>query len=393
LVILPALAAALYGWAVCASTFNHPGSIGFNYIAPGTDWMVLYGAIRLAVAHQFALTNDGMAFTAYLNTSFGDWLSKPLFYRPWVYPPSLLVVLLPFSVLGFVGSYLAFQLTSAALLAGALLFRAERSWAAPFIALAALTCPSASINVIDGQGGFFVACVMVLGIRLLSCRPLLAGAVLGLLSVKPQFALLLPVPLLMTGHWRGLLGAAGSALGLVAVSAMIFGLEPWIWWLHQMAASNSDSTAAWVTFGRLWGNSVYACAVLLGSSPRIGSLLQMLAVLGAAASVFVAFRFRYGTDRRLSILLAATILAAPHSGSYDAILLTIAGGLWFADHPAPQLRHGIVLLVLWLSPMIGPPAVVPIGRFMPLLVAGFIVLAVIPGGGGLRPTQRPTLRV
>jgi alpha-1,2-mannosyltransferase len=303
LVILPALAAALYGWAVFASTFNHPGSIGLNYIAPGTDWMVLYGAIHLAVAHKFALMNDGTAFTAYLNTSFGDWLSKPLFYRPWVYPPGLLVVLLPFSALGFVGSYLAFQLMSAALLAVALLFRAERSWAAPFIAVAAVTCPAASINVIDGQSGFFVAGLLVLGIRLLPCRPLLAGAVLGLLSVKPQFGLLLPIPLLMMGHWRGLLGAAGSSLALVAVSAMVFGPEPWIWWVHQMIESNSDSTAAWVIFGRLWGNSVYACAVLLGASPRLGSLLQMLAILGAAVSVFVAFRFRYGADRRLSVLL------------------------------------------------------------------------------------------
>jgi hypothetical protein len=388
LVIIPALAAALYGWAVFASTFNHPGSIGFNYIAPGTDWMVLYGAIRLAVAHQFTLMNDGAAFTAYLNTSFGDFLSKPLFYRPWVYPPSLLVILLPFGTLGFVGSYLIFQLTSAALLAAALLFRAEQRRAAPFIAVAALTCPAASINVIDGQSGCFVAGVLVLGIRLLPCRPLLAGAVLGLLSVKPQFGLLLPVPLLLMGHWRGLLGAAGSALALVAVSAMVFGTEPWLWWFHRMAESNSGSTAAWVTFGRLWGNSVYACAVLLGASPRLGSLLQMLAILVAAAGVFVAFRFRYGADRRLAALLAATILAAPHSGSYDAILLTIAGALWFADHPAPQLRHGIVLLGLWLSPLIGPPAVVPVGRFMPLLVVGFIVLAVKPERGGLKRTLR-----
>ena len=32
-----ALVASLYGWAVLVSTFIHPGLIGVNHIAPGTD--------------------------------------------------------------------------------------------------------------------------------------------------------------------------------------------------------------------------------------------------------------------------------------------------------------------------------------------------------------------
>jgi hypothetical protein len=366
-VILPALASALYGWAVFALTFSHPGSIGIDYIAPGTDWMVLYGAIRLAVTHRLALTGDGAAFTAYLNTSFGPWLPRPLFYRP-----TLLVLLLPFGALGFVGSYVVSQCISAILLVAALLFHADQRRAAPVIAVAALICPAASINAIDGQCGFVVAGLLVFGIRLLKHRPVLAGAVLGLLSVKPQFGLLLPVPLLLMGHWRGLLGATGSVLALAAVSAMAFGTDPWLRWAVQMSA-----TTDWTAFGRLWGNSVYACAVLLGASPRIASLLQMLAVSAAAAAVYAAFCFPYAADRRLAVLLAAAILAAPHSGPYDAILLTIAGALWFADQPDPRVRHGIVLLALWLSPLIGPPAVVPIGRLIPLAVAGFIMLALL----------------
>ncbi len=305
--------------------------------------MPLYGAIRLALTHQFSLTLDGAGFTSYLNTTFADWLSTPLFYRPWVYPPSFLVFLLPFGALGFVASYIAFQVTSAALLAGVLLYRAERRWAAPLIAVGALACPAASINVIDGQCAFFVASVLVLGVRLLTYRPLLAGAVLGLLSVKPQFALLVPVPMLAMGQWRSLLGAAGSALALVAVSAIAFGPELWVWWVNQAVSAFSDPHSRWIMFGRLWGNSVYACVALLGMPPHLASLLQAFAILAAAACVYVVFRSRQGTNRRLAVLLAAVILAAPHSSTYDAILLTIAGALWFAEHPAPQLRHGIVV--------------------------------------------------
>src|SRR6516225_9604137 len=103
-----ALVASLYGWAVLVSTFIDPGSIGVNHIAPGTDWMVFYGAVRSALAGHLQLIMNGDDFTAYLNRDFADWLSVPLQFRPWFYPPSFLVLLLPFAPLGLVGSYVAF---------------------------------------------------------------------------------------------------------------------------------------------------------------------------------------------------------------------------------------------------------------------------------------------
>src|SRR6266481_2007365 len=115
-----ALIASLYGWAVLVSTFIRPGSIGLNHIAPGTDWMVFYGAVRSALAGHLQLIMNGDDFTAYLNRSFADWLSVPLEFRPWFYPPSFLVLLLPFAPLGLVGSYVAFQVASGGFLAAAL---------------------------------------------------------------------------------------------------------------------------------------------------------------------------------------------------------------------------------------------------------------------------------
>src|ERR1700756_1146093 len=119
--LLPAaLIASLYGWAILVSTFIRPGSIGLNHIAPGTDWMVFYGAVRSVLAGHLQLVMNGDDFTAYLNRSFADWLSAPLEFRPWFYPPSFLVLFLPFAPLGMVGSYLAFQVASGVFLAAAL---------------------------------------------------------------------------------------------------------------------------------------------------------------------------------------------------------------------------------------------------------------------------------
>jgi hypothetical protein len=81
--------------------------------------MVFYGAVLSVLNGEIALMFDGDAFTDFLNGRFASWLSQPLAYRPWAYPPSFLL-LLPFAPLGFFGSYLTFQATTAGLMAIAL---------------------------------------------------------------------------------------------------------------------------------------------------------------------------------------------------------------------------------------------------------------------------------
>lgn len=374
-VAAPALLAAIYAWAVFASTLWRPGSIGLNYNTPGSDWMVLYSAAHLALSGHLPLIFDGDHFTAYLNTSFAGRLTSPLEFRPWVYPPSFLVMLAPFAPLGFLGSYIAFQLVSAGLLVAALLYRADRPAAGPWLAAAALLSPAASVNVVDGQCSFLVAAILVAGFRLLGPRPLLAGLVLGVLTFKPQFWLLVPVALVAAGRWRSLAAAVASASVLAAVSAAIFGIDSWVWWVRETAESYASADPKWVEFGRIWGNSVYACAVLLGAPARLASLIQTGAILVSAAAIFATFRSRLAPDLKLAVLLVAAILAAPHSAAYDIVLLVVAAGLWLAaDAGPPPLWRWILALAFWLSALFSPPALSIPGRFTPLLLAGFIGL-------------------
>ena len=382
-VLVPGMVAAVYGWAVFVSTYGHPGVIGPDYIALGTDWMVMFEAVRLAGAGGVGLAADGAAFTAHLNAVFADWLPEALFYRPWVYPPSFLVVLWPFGKLGFFGAFVAFQVASAGLLVSGLLPRTRgRGWW--WAAMAAVVCPAASINAVDGQCGFLVAGLLVWGVRLLPGRPLLAGAVLGVLSVKPQFGVLVPVVLLAGREWRGVLGAGLSTVGLAVASLVVFGPEWWVQWGHQLAGSAGGEASEWTVFGRLWGSSVFACAALLGVAPGLAEVLQAGAMLAAAWCVYRVFRGGATADERLAVLLAGAVLAAVHCGQYDFVLLTVAGVLWFRAKPAPELGHGIVVLVLWMAALLGPPALVPLGRFLPMLVLGFAAAATLGASGVVR---------
>jgi hypothetical protein len=368
LVALPTFAlATLYGWAMLLSTALKPGFIGLNHIALGTDWAVFWGALRAMLDGNLPLVMDGERFTAFLNNSLQDWLTAPLAYRPWFYPPSFLVLLLPFAPLGFVGSYVAFQAVSAALLVIALLYRADRPRLARYVAIGVLISPAASINIADGQCAFLVAALLVAGFRALPQRPVLGGVLLGLLSFKPQFCLLVPIALIAASQWRALLAAAASAVLLAAASALIFGLDIWIWWLPRLIENLVSADPKWVEYGRIWGHSVWACAKLLGAGDGLASALQLGAVLAAALITATAFRLKRAPDLRLAILLAATILAAPHSGPYDALLSVVAAALWLASRAAPPRPHEwLVAAAIWAVPLLSPAVYVPAGRFAPL---------------------------
>jgi len=367
---------AVYAWASVGSTLFAPGLIGFDYNAPGTDWMVMYAASDASLSGHLPIIFDGDRFTAHLNELFAHTLRHPLEFRPWIYPPSFLLLLAPFSILGFVGSYLGFQAVSGGLMTAALLHRPDHRAASLWIAVAALLSHAASINVIDGQCGFLVAALLIGAVRMVSVRPIVAGVLLGLLSFKPQFAVLAPVAFLAAGQWRALAAAAATVAGLVILSALVFGPDAWIAWFKEMHEVAAGTNPKWVQLGRLWGDSVFACAVLAGFPAIVANALQAAALILGAGVVALAFRSRLSTDVKLAVLLAAVILAAPHSASYDKVLLVVAAGLWLAAQPRPwPTWAGILVLGLWLSAMIGPPIVMPLGRLLPVLVLGFLVAA------------------
>ncbi|WP_156435361.1 glycosyltransferase family 87 protein [Bradyrhizobium lablabi] len=343
--------------------------------------MVFYGAIRSVLDGNAPLIFDGDRFTDYINTAFAGWLSAPLEFRPWAYPPSFLLILLPFAPLGFFGSYVAFQIVTAAALAIALRASTANSLPSGALLAAVLICPASAINAIDGQAVFLVAALIVGGFGLLERRPYLAGLVLGLLTFKPQFCILVPIALVAAAQWRALLASGLSALAMMIASGLIFGWDLWLRWLPLIIENLASPNEKWIEYGRMWGHSVYTCAVLLGAPQRLASWVQLLATLGAAISVVIAFRSRLGIREKIAVFLAATVLAAPHSGPYDGTLLVIAAAFWLMARAAPlPLWCWTLAFMIWLLPMLSPPLVFPVARIAPLFPVLLIVLLLRPAG-------------
>jgi hypothetical protein len=371
LIAIVAVLSGVYGWAVFALSFHHDGLIGLRYNAPGTDYMVYYTAIRSYFEGTIPSILDPAAFTARLNHDFAGWLSFDLQTRPWVYPPIFLVFLLPFGLPGFAESYALFMGATFAVAAVAMCFYGRTRRQLWFLTLSLALSPAASSNVAMGQNGFLTAAIILGGFGLIGRRDIAAGAILGLMSYKPQFALMIPVALIAARNWRVLGAAAASATMLALASAWIFGAEIWREWINW--SFNGGATfQEWLEQGRLWGWSVYACAALLGVPPRWASAIQAAAAVFAAFCIFRVFSRPVEKDLKITALLAATLLAAPHMSHYDTILLAAAGALLFCrtiDGAALACSPAIPLM-FWLVAFLGPPRVAPIGLALPLLLAG-----------------------
>jgi alpha-1,2-mannosyltransferase len=388
--------ASLYSWAVIALTQAHPGAIGLNFNSLGTDWMVFYGADQWVYAGNIDRIFDGEALTAFLNTTFSHWLSEPMPFRPWVYPPSYLLMVLPFGKLPFPVAFAVFQLATAVLLGIALWFRADQPKARLLVIGAALFGPAAAVNFVCGQNAFLTAAMLVGGLRLLAVRRAWGGIVLGLLTVKPQFWLLIPVALIASREWRALAWAVFAGFALAAISVAFFGLDPWWQWLDVTLHSFADPNSKWVELGRLAGVSVYACLATAGAPDALANAGQTASLALAAGLAYWGFRSPLPGDQKIAILLCCTLLAAPHSSLHDTVWLAVAAGLTagaLVQAEAP-LSAWLPAVALWLVPFFDPPEIRPIGRLLPLLLIGFPVAVILrfrPRASGDRSGQATPL--
>ncbi len=374
----------LYGWLVFVMAFDHDGLIGPHYNAPGVDYMVYWLAARAAMAGDFALLADPVAFTDQINTHFQAWLSAPLSLFAWLYPPHFLLILLPFVVLPFALSYAAFQMMSfAAAVAAGSYFWAGDAGRRPVWLVGLALAPATSVNVIAGQNALLTLALLLGGVGLFGRRDFAAGAILGLLSYKPQFAMMVPVALLAARNWRALAGAALSVASGVALSAATFGFAPWWDWLgHTVPGGLIGGAAdpAWSQTGRLWGLSVWAWATVLGAPGWLANTAQVAVVILAAASTWMAFRGPFGRDRRMAVLLTATLVAAPHCSSYDLVLLAAAVLLLYrAALDGIVIIPSLSLLVLpWCAPLATVPRSSIFGLGVPVVILGLLLMLLRP---------------
>ena len=89
----------LYGWAlVIATGTGHDGAIGPRFNALGADWVIFLAAARGLFSHDLSHIYDQAWITSATNSQFAHWLSAPLPFPLFPYPPVYLLLVVPFAI-------------------------------------------------------------------------------------------------------------------------------------------------------------------------------------------------------------------------------------------------------------------------------------------------------
>jgi hypothetical protein len=359
-------APVLYAWDLWGQTrtgltngFGRPfGDDFINYWSGA--WLAWHG--RIADIYNFE------AFHLFERA-----LSGPdLLYYHYGYPPVLLVLTAPLALLPYVPGLALWLLSS-----WYAFYRALRLAAPEMALLLSLATPALFVNALGGQNGAWSAAFLGGGLMLLDRRPIVAGVLFGLLVYKPHLGLLLPLALLAGRRWTAFVSATISVIGLVGVSLVLFGREPWFTYAGNLEVLKhfilEDGTGVWHRM-----MSVFVMARHFGFSVDASYIAQAVSALIAAAVVAWSWWRDDRMEIRYGLLVLGTCLVTPYLQDYDfvvgafvAVWLLTLQRQGLMSRSVAQLAMAAILLWPLVNATIGKATGFALG---PLVIAPLFIL-------------------
>jgi hypothetical protein len=287
------------------------------------DFLAFYAAGRLALQGEAAIAYDWARVQLLQAEILGVAPESVAAFLGWVNPPHFLFFVTPFAAGGYAAGWVAWVLATAVLFG--LAARAVLPGAGMAAAIVALATPGVLFSGMVGQNGLLVGALLGWTFALMDRRPVAAGVALGLLTIKPQFGVLLPVLLLATGRWRVFVAASATALLAMAAALAAFGIEAWSGFLGALGRNEALYLAERTeVLARI--QSVYALAYGLGASRGLAWALHGAVAAAAAALALRLWLRRPGTaeEPRAAAALAAVFLLTPFTWVYDTPALAMA---------------------------------------------------------------------
>ncbi len=270
-------------------------------------------------------------------------------FLPFLHPPPVLIAVTPLGAMPYFAALALFLMLGAGAL-GAVLTRLVPGRSA-LIAMAA--APAFFLNVTHGQAGLLVGALFGGALWLLDKRPIAAGILIGLIAVKPQYGLLIPIALVAAMRWRTIAAAAATVAAQVAAATLAFGAGVWPAFAEKLAYAQQtvlrDGGVDWAKYDTLYG-----ALRAIGATAQTAFAAQGFLTAAIAASIYCLWRS--GADLRLkgAGLIAGALLASPYSLDYDmalllpAIALLVAHGLEKGFAPFEKS----ILALAWIAPLI-----------------------------------------
>lgn len=355
--------AGLFSAALLAMyLFADAGLIRFGKHALGQDFVNYWTAGQLLREGHVADIFHQEAFHGAEHRLF----SPDLALHFWSYSPVALFLFVPLGWLSYLPAFVAWTLAGFTVLipvSGA--FLRDRHELALL-----LFAPAMAFNVGFGQNAGFTAALILGGLLLMERRPTLAGICFGLMIFKPQLAVLIPVAVVAGGHWRVFFVAAITAVLMVALSVLVFGVDVW----RDFFTDTLPFQAQMLNRGegpfQLMMPTAFISARILGLEAGGAYGVQACFSVFAAWAVWHVWRGEGDFYAKCTVLLAASVLASPHNFIYDLIPLSVAALLFIRMGRGP-CDYALAVLI-WILPAL----VMVMNAFhapaAPLLLAVFV---------------------
>lgn len=350
----------------------------------GGDFLAFYTAGDFARAGEALSAYDYDAFDARLKelAPLGE------LGMMWQYPPAMFFITAPFAMLPYKLSYLIWSALgwSALLLAlRSLDIRGPAFWLLGF----SVVC----VSVIDnGQISLATAALLFLSVYDPKRRWLAAGIAAGLLTIKPQLGLLLPLAFAAAGAWRTIAVAALVAVMLHAPSYLVFGAEGWREFFHAAARLNADVTGPGQHTPPNGMTTLFGQLRVLGAPSQIAVAAQYMLTAALVAVVALVWRRPGDALGKAALICAGAIVASPYAYSYEMAVLLLPA-LYMAreagDYRAPQALF-VIGATVWLALGALAPEIFGLQRPFAISAAAFgLVLWSVTNGR--RPVSSPAM--
>ena len=298
---------------------------------------------------------DYQVYNQTLRQMFGP--SYPEVY--WSYPPHMVLFIWPLGLMPYVLAYITWCL------AGIALYLYASSLVIPrgrllFIASA----PGIAVCTFFGQNGFYTAALLIGGLFVIDRRPILAGVLFGILTIKPQLGLLLPVVLLLERRWLTIASAIVTSAILVAITGMLFGWDVWLEFWHKVVPQQ-----VWLTEtsnGLLYamvGTLFYGARMLFVPLKAAWAIQYAASALALAAVVWTYWK-RRDRDLSFALLITATFLFTPYILNYDMVVFGFVVALLRDRTDNTSYDHRLYIVV-WALPVA-------------MMIAGFFWIPLAP---------------
>lgn len=327
-------------------TLDENGLSQLNRKLPIWDFSNLWAGGVFAREGRVHLLFEVDAYRSALRVLFTPLLGD----QEWSYPPSMLLVAVPLGLMPVLPAYFFWTFGTIGLL-----HLAIRALRMPLFAhLAVLVSPSVIMSVVVGQNGAFTASLLIGGLLLAPKRPVLAGLLFGLLTMKPHLGILVPFCLLASRNYRTIISAGVTTLVLSGLTAVLFGPEVWLLFrsvttplmtgILEAPYPQNYHTLAFTVFA--------ACRSFGFGLPASYGVQLVFSVFSIVAAIWLWLpSTRISHERRVVLTGLLALVATPYGYVYDSVPLGVAAGyLFLSERRIPLVAHAIA----WLYPLFVP---------------------------------------